>query len=797
MKLNVSKKMDRKYGTAGVVALCVFFSLIATAQIVAPGNYEKVRVDTTNQIRNRLTPLLTRFCGDSCEIVNIEVDVGETIPDSDDIGFENVNAAGAGSQLTINRASVDVQIDERVTQSNRERLEVILNNNLRSFGLLTAVRWVPVQLPQIGQSEAVDEELKRSIQQRVWTAIQKVIDVYCPDSCVLARVNVDGKPITADQAAGFDQRQIERDRTGRSVFKIDNVDVEVSMDDEIPESDRSRISNVMRAKTRFVEPVNIDVSVSAFPKTFSEKKDRAADPFGLDRLRETLQIFREMASTKEIITREQSTVSNNTSNSSSAKESSQSSLMSSNNSSLNESKASNSESSQSSKGETQPLEYAMYVGAFLLLSGIIVALIMRFSGARRDAAAMMSTAVPGAMYGRPQGEAVGDGLVPGASFSSSSDANSKELSLKLKRDNLKNELVSIFLQSPKVAKETFTRILMDDGVEHASRYVHIFGHMVVYELLEDPNVQRDLYALSEYYQKTRFNFALEEEIDLLEALKMRVTANEIRVLSRKQTQFFDFIAKLDATQIFNLVHDEKPQIQSIVLTQLDQKRRRSVFEMYQGDAKSSLMRELCRADAIPKDYLMNVARALHKKVLARPEFDTENLRSSDILLDLMERATLDEQKVLMRDLAKTNPDAARGVKLKLVTVETLPYLKDGHLLELVLGLDRQSLLVFLAGTREHIRDLFLQKAPAELAQSWIEDLEQINGVDDQAYRLEELKIIGRVRQLANNGAINILAVNDMLFEQEEGINKDQAFAGGAVQNDNFGPGNYSTASMVA
>ena len=112
-------------------------------------------------------------------------------------------------------------------------------------------------------------------------------------------------------------------------------------------------------------------------------------------------------------------------------------------------------------------------------------------------------------------------------------------------------------------------------------------------------------------------------------------------------------------------------------------------------------------------------------------------------------------------------------------------------------MDRQSLLVFLAGTREHIRDLFLQKAPAELAQSWIEDLEQINGVDDQAYRLEELKIIGRVRQLANNGAINILAVNDMLFEQEEGINKDQAFAGGAVQNDNFGPGNYSTASMVA
>lgn len=767
----------------------------AFGEVNAPGSYERLRTETALQIRSRLNPVLHRYCGDACEIVNVDVEVSESFNESDDIGFESIVGAGGGSSVSVTRASVDVQVDERVTSANREKLEVILNNNLRAFGPLTSVRWVPVQLPQIGQADGAEEELKRSVQQKVWTAVQKVIDAYCPDQCVLARVGVDGRIITPDQATSIDQRQIEKDRSGRGVLKIDQVDVEVSIDEGIPEQERNKISNVMRARTRFVDPVQFEISVSAFPQADGERKARAADPFGLEKLRETLKIFREMAGTKEVITREQST----TNNTSTATESSKQTVSSNSTSSAETKEATRAtniaSSSQSSQGEIQPIEYALYIGAFLLLAAMLIALVMRFAGARKEAQVMMASATPQRSsapnaLGYESFEQ-GHANVPNGPPLNMA-GQSKELAARARVESLKNELVGIFLQSPKVAKETFTRMLLDDGAEYTAKYVYIFGHMVVFELLDDPNVQRDLYSLTEYYQKSRFAFTSEEEIDLLEALKMRVTANEIRVLSRKQTQHFDFLAKLDASQIFNLVRDEKPQIQSIVLTQLDQKRRRGVFEMYQGDAKVSLMRELCRADAIPKEFLVNVARVLHKKVLARPEFDTENLRSSDILLDLMERAVLDEQHKLMRDLARTNPDAARGIKLRLVTIETLPYLKDGHLLELVLGMERHDLLTFLAGTREHIRDLFLNKAPHELAQSWVEELEQVSGVDEQNYRLTELKVIGRVRQLANNGAINILAINDVIFGTGDMVGQ------GGMDREVAGSNNdYSSAAAVA
>jgi flagellar motor switch protein FliG len=234
-------------------------------------------------------------------------------------------------------------------------------------------------------------------------------------------------------------------------------------------------------------------------------------------------------------------------------------------------------------------------------------------------------------------------------------------------------------------------------------------------------------------------------------------------MARKRSEQFDFLHHLDASQIFSLILEEKPHIQSIVLTQLDHVRRRNVFDLYAGEARVGLMRELCKADAIPKEYLANVAKALHKKVLSRTEFDTEQLRSSDIIIELLEKSSLLDQRRLMADLVKTNPDAARLIKLKLVTVEMLPYIRDGHLLEIVMGLERSELLTFLVGAPEHIRELLLSKAPSELAQSWLEDIEQSSAIEESRYRISEMRILGRIRTLANNGAIRLVDINDRIF----------------------------------
>ena len=339
----------------------------------------------------------------------------------------------------------------------------------------------------------------------------------------------------------------------------------------------------------------------------------------------------------------------------------------------------------------------------------------------------------------------------------------EEFRIQIEIENLKKELMDVFIKNPKVAKETFGRLLKEDGVFETSKFVNIFGHVVVFELLNEPKFRRELDDLSEYYHRSHFDFTDNEIYELLLKLKTRVTASEIRVLSRQSSEQFEFLSKLEPNKIYLLIKDEKIAVQGIVMTQLDKKTRADVFDMYPNDKRASLLTSLSFADAVPKEYLFNIAKTLQKKVESSSEFDTENLSSNDILLDLLEKSPIADQKKMMASLLKKSPDIARVIKSRLVTLDTLTYLKDGHLLEVVIGMERDNLLDFLSATRDDIRDLILYKAPGELVESWIEEIRMRGSVADEQYKASQIMITERIRSMASNGIINILEINEFIF----------------------------------
>jgi hypothetical protein len=499
-----------------IFILTLLVSSTAAAQITSPGSYDKLRHETSFNVKSKVNPLLSQYCNASCQIINVEVEIEEAITETDDLGFESVSGQDPGANLFVNKVIVEVQVDDRVTQINRTRLGTIIENHLKHIGLTTELVWRAVTLPQIGQSAAMEEQLKRQLQRQVADAIKKTIDAYCPEDCVLSQVAVDGGLVTPDEAQDYSDRELVRDKSGRSILRIDQVDVDVSMSDKLGEAKRTRINNLFKAKTRFATPVSVNLSVTEFPESFAQERERARknseDPFGLDKLRETLRIFREMAGTKEVIT----------TNNSSSKESQNSSSKNLTNSEL---------SNSDSTGEPSTLEWALYAGGLLLLAGIIAVVIMRFAGANRDANMMMESIARPSAAGAADGKSEHVHRLEGGKSGLGEEAR-KDLGLRVKCQDMREELINIFMEAPKVAKETFTRLLQEEGVEETAKYVQIFGHLVVFELLADPNLQRELYELSEYYHKSEFDFMVEEEYTLLNKLKTRVPARKISRSSR-------------------------------------------------------------------------------------------------------------------------------------------------------------------------------------------------------------------------------------------------------------------------
>lgn len=773
--------------------------LFAQGELTNPNREQQIEDQTRTAVSGKVTALLGEYCAKYCKLLNVKPELTAEAVASDDIGFESAVGGENPHELNVSKITIDIQIEDKVSSQDRTKLDRLLQLNLQSFSTQIAVNWQSVDIPKLELNTEIPSQanppqfevekdfsgaaqpLKLGIEKNVSGAINAVISRYCPEQCIVERIDIFGDVVPSTEARGLPSSQVIIDRSGEFAFKVDNIEVDLTMDDSLDEATRNKILSLMKSQTRFVSPVNFNLGVTTFPEPYSKIRQRAEkeadDPYGLEKLRQMLVLFRDLAGTKEIITNTSTssesrdktiTDSKTNSTTNSATES-----VTESTSEMNEKRSDTSNSEKSGLGSMSTEEMAAYIAGFMLLLTLLALVFIKMSRANKDAREMVyaqAMSQPSGQYSTHSNY----GAVTTAVHGNRPDHNREgsaaftpELALKLGTQRLKDELVQFFVQNPKVARETFSRFLKEDGVEETAKYVHLFGHMVVFELLDDPNFKRDLYELSEFYHGTQFSFTEADEHQLLARLKTRLTASKIKVLSRKQSEKFDFLGKLDAGQIYNLVSDEGLQVQTIVLAQLDRKKRAAVFDMYQGQRKVDLMAQLSMAEAIPKEYLANVAAALHKKVTSRPEFDTENLRASEILIDLLEKATLAEQRDLMTSLQTSNPETARSIKMKLVTVEMLPYLKDGHLLEIVLGMEREELLAFLLGTRDHVRTTILSKAPNELADSWIEDLEAKSGVDEQTYRVVEIKIISRIRNLANSGAINLLDINEVIFSKQQ------------------------------
>ena len=750
------------------------------AEITQPGGFEATRIQVVNEVKQILSQQLSKYCPESCEIIKINAEIKEEISEDTELGFEAVGGISSRPKLYADQISAEVQVDERVTLANRDRLKNILLNHMQGKALNVELNWRPIQLPNIGNRSSSAQALREKLESKIDRIVRHTLQTYCPSKCLLGLVTVDGQLISLDEANDLPSSQLARDATGQSVLRIDDVQVEVSVDESVDESLRDQISQVLRVKTRFVSPISFNMTVSSFPKTYSQSKseERAEDPYGLEKLRRMLIMFRDLAGTKEIIT--------STTNSDSQSQSvTDRNSVKSESSSLEENRSRVSDSSRSTDQQSEEVDWMVW-GSLALGSLLVLVVALRFAQANKDAKMMVSASEGSANQGSRSNsyDEHGRPVVLNDSGGISSGSGVQNLALKLQVEKLKDELVQHFMTAPKVAKETFSRMLKEDGVEATANYLHIFGHLIVMELITDPNMTRDIYALSEFFHNTEFQMTLEDELSLLQELKRKHTASEIRVLSTTGSDKFDFLSKLDPAQIYTLISEEKPQVQSIVLTQLPKKRRMSVYDMYHGSAKVILMNELCQADAVPKEYMINIAKALHKKVFSRPEFDTENIRSSEIIVDLMERSELQEQKDIMANLHETNGDTARAIMMKLITIEFLPYLKSGHLLELVLGMDHHDLITFLTAAPEHIRDLLLSKVPEELSESWMEDLEHTGSVDESNYRMVELKIFNKIRAMSNSGVINILDINEVIFAPDNRSDQDEGHLG-QLSNDSM------------
>lgn len=779
---------------------------------VADSEQEAYNQQIDTKIRPRLSVDLQRYCLDYCNILSIDVVSQENFNTANaDLGFEGAsNSASGGRTFQASALRAEVMVDTRFGTTNIERLQKLFAKILERYPLRVDLQWSLVTFPDSGNNVRSEAQVRADFSQQVRNQLERLVVEYCPRDCKVSNTDVLIARAGVDEVQNGSAYRYLFSRDGKGALYVRGVNASVALNALMDAERKDRIRLLMNEVLLPFGSVNLQWREIPFPRSAEEvQKDldfERNDPWGLKRLGEALKVFREFANTKEII-RETSTNSSSLEKSAAERLSELSrSEREKASSSLTESTKSESErarelqnnleknsSSLTSSEETGEgfwnKETTLLVGGLLIALIIAGAIGLRFvvTGKRMQqvinegmvgvGSSPVGTMGEGGMLSAG-GHGFGAGAValPMAGVAAAPVAAggafggvglSEDMRRSLTLHSLREELVQLFVTQPKVARDVFGRMIREDGIESSARLVVVFGEMMIFELLGDADLKKEIYTLAEYVHVNAPNVSEEEQLELLRSLKLKMTAGKMRLMTSRTLDMFDFLKSKSGRQIYDLINDESPRSQSIVLTQLSTEKRRMVFELFEGQAKVDLLRELSNNDVVQREYLFNVAEALKRKAMSRPSFDGESVQGVDVLLDLLERAELGDQQSLMADLDKNNAEIARMLRTRLVTVETLPFLRDGLLLEIFLSMDSHTMATFLAGTREHIRNLILSKAPPDVADNWAEGLEQIRSIDAESLRLAEMQVITKVRSFANQGLLSLLEVNLSLYPKLE------------------------------
>jgi hypothetical protein len=737
-------------------------AVFTLALVLTSSNVSGQRLTPVDQAKHQaslkvsevINPLLAKYCNEQCKVLGVDVELDLLIPHEIAPGFDEISAATSAKLAPVS-ANVKLLVDEMIGPISRQKLLDLINEHFTAFPYPVKIETKITHFPQPASAARQVAELRRKISKKFQENIKELFEKFCPEQCLLADFSLRTSLVNPEEVQYGASSEFVQE--GDVALKINDVTSTILMDDILTAEERANIVEMARLKTSYLSNVNLKGRAMQFP-----------NPFGTGRGRRGLA-SEDSKSTKEKNAETKESTEANKKNERFEKYEKIERV------------------EQGSQVQKQLKTFKTYGIIFALaVLALLVFLAMGFQKSKQGHTFTLNPF--------KRGEEGGEGAKK-ETAGEAQDRN-KDLSKRYEIDNLLEELTKIFAENPKVAKQVFTRVLTEDGVERTAHYIELFGESVVLDLLRDPSLHADFTELMDFYSKNIIDLEDDDKLELLRSLHNRTVAAKMFVFGNRSLNLFDFLVEMDGTQIMELINNESITVKAIIMTQCDPEKRSKIYSQLDDQTKMKLYSELSRIDYLPRDYIFNVANALKRKRVENPKLNTEVLPGSDVLVNLLERTSQDTQRSVIQSLVNTNPESARLVKGKLISVDTLMYLRDNHLLEVVLGLKHEELLNFLRGAPGYLKDTIYSKCPAELVAELEEEIATAKESGREGYSNVARKILNRIKIMANDGVVNLTETNERMFGEDEMMEDIDVVEAGPGQASTSTSNNFGISEVV-
>ena len=271
-------------------------------------------------------------------------------------------------------------------------------------------------------------------------------------------------------------------------------------------------------------------------------------------------------------------------------------------------------------------------------------------------------------------------------------------------------------------------------------------------------------VLEEFYQMSiAHQYVLKGGIDYAKKVLIQAFGPEEskKILDRLLKQLggeslsFDALQKADPTQLAKFIHSEHPQTIALILSHLNPSQAAGLLYALPPAIRGDVAYRMASLEQISPEIIVKIATIIGLKLKEIGDFDREASGGVKAVAEIFNRLDSGTSKEILESIDELNPHLTQTIRQLMFVFEDMLMVDEVGVKELLARVDRKLLTVALKGTSDRLRDHFLTSMSARGAEMLREDMDALGPVKIREVESAQQQIITVLRQLENEGVINL------------------------------------------
>lgn len=306
------------------------------------------------------------------------------------------------------------------------------------------------------------------------------------------------------------------------------------------------------------------------------------------------------------------------------------------------------------------------------------------------------------------------------------------------------------------------------GGEYAAK---LFEHMddeeiesITLEIANNKQVSAEQKAevLGEFYQMIMASDyistgGLEYAQGVLEKALGSDKAMEIlnRLTTSLQVRPFDFLRKIDPSQLLNFIQNEHPQTIALVMAYLEPDQAAIIMTGLSAEMQADVAKRIATMDRTSPDVIREVERVLERKISSMLTQDFTTAGGIPAIVEVLNRVDRTTEKAIVETLEVDDPELAEEIKKLMFVFEDVVLLDDRSMQIVLRQVDTKDLSLAMKATTEEVTNKIFKNMSKRAAEMLKEELSYMGPVKIRDVEEAQMKIVNIIRSLEDKGEIVI------------------------------------------